>query len=337
MSNIIPVSQAVASKFVAQNPPKQINWNNSSYTRTYFSYDYGRPGCPSYGEALFELKVTTASVKLNEKNKPKLNAVIEDPEDLQGLSQLSTGFAMGVEKYKAKFGLRAFTVANPGEFRGTFFYPAKDGEVAEDAKPIVSLKLNDDSKFKLLNPKLDENDQPIMDAEGLPEFDIEIVDYKTIMGKRLTCSIVFNARDLYHSSGLPCPQMFVRSCMILKSPKGGDVDHAKSTIVRNYLMQNPEIVNGLADLIAKLKTGEASSDTLLETVIPPTSATVASLPATATPVTTTPVLSLPGLVTTPETTISLPGMLPMNTVSTVPSAAVDLTQFLMGTPVAGTM
>ena len=42
------------------------------------------------------------------------------------------------------------------------------------------------------------------------------LDASTLVGKRIECSVIFNARDLFHTRGTPIPQLYVRSCLILK-------------------------------------------------------------------------------------------------------------------------
>lgn len=280
MSHFVSASQIVANKLMAPSPPKDItvtkNGKSETYTRTYLSYDYGTPQKPVISEALFELRITTAKVKLNKKQEYKLNVIIKDDGDTHGLEELSKGFALVVEKYKNKYGLRNFDPNHPGELRGAFFYPATtDGELIAGAPPMVSLKMNEKTIFKILEPKIDESGNPVMMQVAKidpitnktvmvpgdePDFIETKIDYKTLVDKQLICSVIFNPRDLYRSTGTPLPQLFVRSCMIVAPPTdNGEVEHSKSEMVRSYLQENPEMLNSLADIISKLKVGEKVS------------------------------------------------------------------------------
>ena len=275
----IPVSAIIGTNLKAPNPPKEITNQASGekYTRTYLSYDFGRPGKPEQSEALFEMQVCSAKLKLNAKGKYKLNAILKNEGDLAGFGQLSYGFALVVDQYKNKFGLRNFNPANPGDLRGAFFYPETiEKELIEGADPIVSLKIDDrKSKFSVLKPKVDLNGEAIMEEyEALDEsgqlvkgtsqaYSEEKVDFKTLIDKQFDCSIIVCARDLYRSAGTPLPQMFVRSCMILSSPTAsGEVEHTKSDMVRKFLQQNPDAantMNNLAEQMAGLKNSTTPS------------------------------------------------------------------------------
>ena len=356
MSTYIPVTRAAGTNFSAPNPPKEITAKNGEkYTRTYMTYNYGTVDRPYMAEALFELQICKGKVKKNKKGEYKLNLIIEKQEDQAGLTQVSLGFAICVDKYKNKFGLRNFSPQATGDLRGAFFYPAtEDGEIIAGANPIVSLKINDKSKFKMLKPKINpETNEPIY-IDGIPDFEEELLDYKTLLDKQLDCSVVINPRDLYRSSGMPLPQIFTRSCMILNMSESGDVEHAKSDMVRSFLQQNPEVLNNLAEQIAKLKTGGATVS-LLQTVdtsktetppaqtLPQQQSPTASSPS---PITVTPIQipitsSFPGIpqVTASPAPVSLGGgqlqfNLPMNMglsqAGGLPQGGIDLTAFLSG-------
>ena len=271
MANYIPASTINGNNLRSPTPPKEITSpKGEKYTRTYLTYDYGS----FTSEALFELKICKAKVKINSKKAYKLNLTVTDPGDLAGLAQLGLGFAYCVDVYKNKYGLRNFSPTNIGDLRGAFFYPVNDdGELIAGASPIVSLKMNEKTKFKSLKPVINpETKEPVyeefdtVDEHGqlvksrVPAFDEEVVDYKTLVDKQFDCSVVFNARDLYRAAGTPLPQMFVRSCMILSNPtESGEVEHSKSEMVRNYLQQNPELLNTLAEQMSKAKIESSSS------------------------------------------------------------------------------
>jgi hypothetical protein len=261
MSTYIPAANIIAANLKAPNQPREITQNGEKYTRTYLMYDYGVNGKPHIQEPLFELKVCKAKVKLNSKKKYKLNATVSDEADIAGLNQLGLGFVYAVDTHKLKFGLRDFSLQNNYGLRGAYFYPSNEsGELIAGASPIVSLKMNEKTKFTLLKPKMDlETDQPIYDELG-PVYDLEPIDYKTLLDKQFDCSIVISARDLYRSSGVPSPQIFVRSCMIVSKPtESGEVEHSKSEMVRSFLQQNPDLINMMAEYNKNKDTSGAVS------------------------------------------------------------------------------
>ena len=246
----------------AQNPPKSIKAKNGEeYTRTYFSYNYGSAQNPYFSEALFELQICKGVVKRNKKGALKLNLTVVDKNDLTGMTKVDKGMAAAVEKYKNLFGLFDFTVANAGGFRGCFFYPRVEGtgQLIEGASPIVSLKHNEKSTYKYCEMLKNPDGSLVVDDKGLPAYKEIPIDYKTLEGKELICGVVINPRDIYRSAGMPVPQLFVRSCMIMSMSDKGEVEHTKSDIVRSYLAQNPEMLNTLADQIAKMKVGQADN------------------------------------------------------------------------------
>jgi hypothetical protein len=154
-----------------------------------------------------------------------------------------------------------------------FYSQDKEGNVIAGSAPIMSLKLNEKSRFKVIKPKLNAEKQPVLLADGTPDFEEEVVNVNTLLGKQVDCSVVFNPRDLYHTRGIPIPQLYVRSCMILSITDSGDVEHGKSEMVRQFLQQNPDMLNTLAEQIAKLKSGQTS---LLEVAKPKDTASAAS-------------------------------------------------------------
>lgn len=262
MSQYIPVSAARAENIVAQNPPKDITAPKSGekYTRTYLSYNYGTPQNPYYAEALFELQICKGVVKRNKKGALKLNLTVTDKADLAGMTQIDRGIAMTVDKYKNKFSLFNFNPNSPGDLRGCFFYPRTEtGELIEGAFPIVSLKHNEKSKYSYCEMLKNSDGSYIVDDKGMPAYKEIPVDYKTLENKELMCGVVINPRDLYRSSGTPLPQIFVRSCMIMSMSDKGEVEHTKSEIVRQFLMQNPEMLNTLADQISKMKVTQSEN------------------------------------------------------------------------------
>ena len=274
MAYNIPIREAIGEKMSASNPPKAITAKSGeAYTRTYMSYDYGRDAKhPVIAEALFELQICQGVLKRNKKGALKLNLNITDQGDLQGMTQVNRGMAYVVNKHKDLFGLFHFDPERPGDLRGIFFYPRTEtGKLIEGALPIVSLKHNDKTKYiypKLVTnpdgtPKILRNPDgtPALDIEGKeqPEYDLIPLDYEKLEGKKLTCGVVINVRDLYRSNGTPVPQVFVRSCMVLAAAENGEVEHDKSQMVRSYLAQNPALLNTLAEQIDKMKKAQATN------------------------------------------------------------------------------
>lgn len=271
MSTYIEASKIVAANLTAPNKPKEIispsknGQPGEKYTRTYMQYNYMTPKGVYAGEALFELQICKGKVKRNKKGVPKLNLTISDKDDLAGLAQLGVGFANVIYKWKGPLGNAKFDPNNPpSDFRGAFFYPVNEetGEPIEGALPIVSLKLNEKSKFRTLKVKCDSNGIPIMN-NGIPDVEEESIDYTDLLDKTIECGVIFNARDLYRSAGSPLPQLFVRSCMVLNITDSGDVEHTKSAMVQDFLRKNPEALNTLAEQIAKMKGVESSGQSLL--------------------------------------------------------------------------
>jgi hypothetical protein len=268
MSTYIPVSQIDATKLSVPKEPLEIISKKSGekFTRTYFQYNYGTAERPQCSEPLFELQICKGNIRKNEKGEIKLNLFITNQEDLAGLNQLNLGFALCIDKYKGRYGIRNFNPQNPGDLRGAVFYSQdKEGNVIAGSTPIMSLKLNEKSRFKVIKPKLNAEKQPVLLADGTPDFEEEVVNVNTLLGKQVDCSVVFNPRDLYHTRGLPIPQLYVRSCMILRITDSGDVEHGKSEMVKQFLQQNPDMLNTLAEQIAKLKLDQTS---LLEVAKP---------------------------------------------------------------------
>lgn len=286
MSTYIPASQIDANMLSAPKDPQEITSKKSGekFTRTFLQYNYGTAERPQCSEPLFELRICKGNIKKNEKGEVKLNLSITDQQDLVGLGQLNLAFALCVDKYKGRFGIKSFNPQNPGELRGAFFYPQdKEGNVLAGSTPIMSLKINEKSRFKVIKSKLNADKQMIYLADGTPDIEEEIVNINTLIGKQVECSVVFNPRDLYHTRGVPIPQLYVRSCMMLSITDSGDVEHGKSDMVKQFLQQNPEMLNTLAEQLAKLKSGETS---LLDIVKPKDTSTPAS--SSNSPMTTLP-------------------------------------------------
>lgn len=254
-STFISASRIVSANVSAPNPPKQYELKPpkvGKYSRTYLQYNYGTPQQPSISEPLFELAITNGTIRKKVKDGKtewKLNLRISNKQDLAGLEQLDAGMRQVIFKYKGKFNLHSYNPDNDPSFRGSFFSPRDDnGELIQGADPIMSLKINDQSSF-----------QAVIDSKG----NTEKVDYHNLEDKTITCSVIFNPRDLYSSGSAPSPQLFVRSCMIMSVSDKGEVDHNKSDIVRKFLQENPSMIDTLIEQIAKLKAGEKTS--LLET------------------------------------------------------------------------
>lgn len=283
MSTFIPASQIDASKLSVPKEPQEITSRKSGekFSRTYFQYNYGTAERPLCSEPLFELQICKGIIKKNEKGEIKLNLLITDQQDLAGLNQLNIGFALCIDKYKGRYGIRNFNPHNPIDLRGPVFYSQdKDGNVIAGSVPMMSLKLNEKSRFKVIKPKLNAEKKPIFLPDGTPDFEEELIDVNVLLGKQVDCSVIFNPRDLYHTRGVPIPQLYVRSCIILSISDNGDVEHGKSEMVKQFLQQNPEVLNILPEQIAKLKAEQVS---LLEVVKPKDTTTTSPPPLNAVP------------------------------------------------------
>lgn len=265
--SFIHISQVNGANFSAPNAPSKPKAAKNNYTRLYLMYNYGTQENPSVAQPLFEMSITQGTVKGaipqgGNKLTWKLNLRVKDERDRAGCSQVDIGIRNCLAKWKAKYGLFNFSAENPGDLRTTIFYgrDKETGEIFQGTDPILSLKHDDNSKYTQLKPVLDAAGNPVYDpVTGQPKYAEVPIDYKTLDGKEITCSVVVCARDLYHSQGLPAPQFYVRSCMVLNISDKGSVDHvSKSESVRQYLMQNPDILNTLAEQIEKLKTGQTS-------------------------------------------------------------------------------
>lgn len=269
-SIFIPVANANADDLQAPNPPKEYQLpppKTEKYTRTYFQYNYnGRLSDP-----LFELSKTVANVKKKVKeNKTewKLNLRLRSQEDIRGCAQLDMGVRQAVFKYKGKYKVNSFTVENPGELRGIFFYSRDDsGNIIEGTDPQMSFKMDDKTAFKKMNFEFGPDGQVVIDpATNLPKYTEEIIDYKTLENKSFECGLVFCLRDLYHSNGMPVPQLFVRTCWVLSPPtERGAVDSKQSAVLKDFLQSaTSEQLNTLMSMIGQLKSGQAPS--LLESL-----------------------------------------------------------------------
>ena len=273
-SLFIPVQQAVATNLVAPNPPKEpqkLPPGASAYTRTYFQYNYGTAEKPFLSDPLFELQKTKASIKKKVKDGKvtwKLNLILRDENDINGCKQLDVGVRNAVAKYKGQFKQFSFTVENPGNLNGVFFYSrTPEGQIIEGTSPMMSFKMDPDkTTFAKLIPHFDASGALVIDqVTGQPKYSEELLDYKTLENTSFECGLVFCLRDLYHTgSAMPLPQLFVRTCWILSNPsQKGSVDFKQSSVLANFLKDaKPEDLDTLAALIDKLKADKGS---LLET------------------------------------------------------------------------
>ncbi|CAN5700555.1 hypothetical protein BH23THE1_BH23THE1_29930 [soil metagenome] len=336
MSTFISIKDCIAANLQAPNPPKEIaSKSGEKYTRTYLSYNYGTIERPYLAEPLFELKICKGRVKKNAKGVTKLNLTITDPDDIKGMDQLSSGFALCVEKHKGKFGLKKFDPESPGDLHGALLYPSnEEGKEIEGASPIASLKMNEKTKFKLLKPKIDpETKEPIY-VDSVPDFEEEVIDYNTLLDKQIDCSVVVSARDMYRSSGMPVPQMFVRSCMVLSMSDNGEVEHTRSEMVRGFLLQNPEILNTLADQIAKMKAGGGEKPSLLQTAEGPKDNS--NPPAQAMPLISSPapiqvpIANVPSIPINDQLNLYNNNNQSIPQQSTIPQGGLDLSSFING-------
>src|SRR5665648_488855 len=225
MSTFIPLSACNGANLSAPNPPKEYKTQppkTEKYTRTYFQYNYGTVERPTIAEPLFELQIASGIVKRNPKGAWKLNLRVKNEADRAGAQQLDWGVKQCVFKWKGKFGCYNFTVENPGDLRGSMFFGrTEDGEVIQGSDPIMSLKMDDKTRFKEL--RVNGTDP----ATGQVRYAEIPIDYKMLEGKSIECGVVFCARDLYHAQGTTLPQFFTRSCLIFGVSDKGAVEHTK--------------------------------------------------------------------------------------------------------------
>ena len=282
-SEFIPVKFAISSNLVAPDPPKEHKTQppkTDKYTRTYLKYNFGTPERANLGAPNFELSRCFARVKLNEKGKWKLNVNLKNQEDLKGLNQLYMASCVAVEKYKANYGLRSFTAANPGEFRGLYFHiqDKNSGQISEGSDPMMSFHIDNDSVFKIMEFELDETGNMIVDAKtGIPKYSETPKDWHSLKDTSFECVPIFCFRDLYHNNAagsLPIPSLYVRSCLLLTPPsKKNSVDSKKSTTVSELLKSaSAEELNALVEYMKKMKTGQASEASLFDQPSAPTPA-----------------------------------------------------------------
>lgn len=256
------VSDVESAKYIAPNPPKTQKMQGASgtYIRMYTHYNYGTDQRPKCSEALHELKICNATIRSKDKDNGsvewRLNIMLDDQDDIAGLEKVNQGIIGLVEKHHLKFGFKKFDRNNVEEcYRPIFFFPSdKDtGELVQGARPILSLKINNNSKF-----------QAMVDAKGKTEV-VKHTDFKDF---HITCSLVFAVNNLYRSSngGVIIPQTYVRDCIILNASPKGEIDHSNSEAVMAYLTANPEMVTTLAEQLEKIKAGQAT--TLLQPANP---------------------------------------------------------------------
>jgi len=250
------ISESNGDRLAAQKPPQPLKAKDgSAFTGTFFTYNYGDEQRPVWSEPLFELQICKGTVKRNEKGKMKLNLVVTDENDLKGMSNLFRGIATVVNQFKNIYGVFDFNPASPSGLRGIHFYPRdqKTGELVKGGQPIVSLKHNDKSKYSYLEILKNPDGSAAVDQSGQPAYNEIPIDYNTLEGRELQCSVVVCVRDLYHATGMPLPRVYVRSCMVLSASEKGSVDHTKSETVRKYLAANPEMIATLYEQMQKQK------------------------------------------------------------------------------------
>lgn len=233
----IPVSDVVASRLIAPKPPlKKIGKDNVNYTITYMKYNCGTENEHSVNKVLFQLNITKCQIIMF-RDKLRLRVYLCDQGDIEGLSQLSKGFAYCVDKYKEKFNLRNFDPKNPGDLRGAFYYLVDEmGEEMREEVPRMDLKINHKSKFQIPRPDSDEFDE---------------IDPKELVGKEIECSIIFNPDHLRYDYGRPIPQIFVQSCIILDI-RDIEIEHTIDDTVTDFIKKNPNKIYRLSKVVSKL-------------------------------------------------------------------------------------
>lgn len=255
MASFIPVAKASRNCLIATPPKTQKSKEgNVSYLRSLINYNYGTPEKPIVKAAMFEFAICTGRVRQKENNGKlewKLNLVIKDENDIKGCEELSQGTYQEVYKHRALFKMNSFNpqYVAPESCRGVYFIPTdqETGQVIQGAHPMVSLKIGDRSEFHVVS---------YVNPDDPNSIKTERIDYKTLQDKEITCSVVMNYWSLFKGSAGVLPQFTVSSCYVLNIADRTHVDHSKSDLVFSFLKENPELLNTLADQLAKLKAGQ---------------------------------------------------------------------------------
>lgn len=252
MSNCLPAAHIRAANLSApygiHEVDKSTNYDKHSITK--FSYNYGTEEELISDTPLFKLQIAQGRIVeyTYPKHKLRLKLILKDKADINGLTELSKGFAHVVEKYKHKFGIRSFNVQNPANLQGAFKYPydPMTGDSIENAPPWMDLKIDYRSIFQM--PKLSSGGK---------------IEYRTIkpqqlVGKNMICSVIIQPNHLIKFDEMPHPQIYVRSCIVLNI-KQIEVEHTLDENIREYLMQNQERVELMNNIIAKEEPKEENS------------------------------------------------------------------------------
>jgi len=294
MSNFKHVTEADRNKFTFSMPKKPPRATHN-FTRSYHKYNWGN----SVGDPLFELSICEGKVQCKQDDKGNLSwKVIARPQmsDLKGLDEIEMANRMCVDTFKMQYKQPTFDVNKPeSTWRNLYFWPRDEttGELIEGSLPIMKLGINYLSRFTKVigyNIKgvfIDIKNSPIFEKSDsdnklvnicytinginqcLKDVDPEDInpatvpiDYKTIEGKQLKFSPVINPSNIYHAGTVPYPQTYMRSCMILSISDKGEVHHNTSSIVRDYLLNNSDVVNESAKRMEGLQLSGGSTSLL---------------------------------------------------------------------------
>ena len=215
--NYIQAKDAKRSMVIASKPITHQTTGTGTITRCYVNLSI--PNQPSVSKGFIQLKVpceaflTRKPVDEKKKNSPlitKLNVMLSD-EDIVGLKELDIGVKIALAPFWKELGER-FPFDDRTFIRGTYFIPVdeKTEKPKEGARPMMSLKLYDDTIFSVIySDSVDQNGHPIPKTKFLKK-----EEYDGLLKKKLRCSITFHLRDVCPSPKGLSTQCFIASCII---------------------------------------------------------------------------------------------------------------------------
>lgn len=243
MSHCISASNIRADRLLALNGVQEHACpKGDKCSKTPFSYGYetGANDEIISDTPLFKLQIAQGRVIRNRHSKDKLKLILtlKDQNDIKGLSQLSKGFALVIEKHKSRLGMPRFKADTPGDLRGAYFYQYDPCicEPIEGALPYMDLKIDYRSIFQV----------PFLSGDKIKYKKIKAED---LLDKNITCSVIINPSHLTRYGGMPLPQIFVKSCIVLDI-KQIEVEHTLDESISTYLKyhrERIEILNSILD------------------------------------------------------------------------------------------
>lgn len=245
MSTTYTSMKSVKSEnLVAPAPPKQVKDRSGQYPykKTFLQYNYGTANKPKLDTPMFEMQRVRASVRCNtyppNKEQWKINFTLADEKDVRGCEEMDKSIAKIIERYRAAYRQTDFTADRPSGMIKTHFYVRNEdtGERIEGKDPLMSLKLNDYSKFYVVVPQYNDDGSVCVDKNDDPVVDERPVDYKTLVDTTFECGVMVNFRHLYSNGTMPKPQIFCKACWIFSKPTQAKViEGCKTQVVRDFL------------------------------------------------------------------------------------------------------